>query len=199
MRASRWAARFSKPWVWAAMSRGRARCPVRRPRPRAACGSRPGTAQVTVDPDLKELVAEGGASTDQAAGVLWVLEPTKAGFRQRVTLTMLAPACFASPASRASGDDLSPVRPTTRIRSAFPGHRGDAALATPITSASAKPEDSWHMFEQSAGCRVPYARTNNWDMNAASLMSGLRCRNGPGPASRGRSAHPRSCRTPKPS
>ncbi len=53
--------------------------------------------------------------------------------------------------------------PITTISSAWwMSSRVTDPLPMPMTSASAMPEDSWHMFEQSGRLFVPYARANSW-------------------------------------
>ncbi len=42
-------------------------------------------------------------------------------------------------------------------------------LPMPMVSASAVPDDSWHMFEQSGMLLVPNDRIINWYRNAASF------------------------------
>ena len=60
--------------------------------------------------------------------------------------------------------------PTTTIRSAFSRSVTDTdPFPIPIVSASADPDDSWHMFEQSGMLLVPNARIINWYRNAASF------------------------------
>ncbi len=85
--------------------------------------------------------------------------------------TMVAPACFAASSDVSIRGWLVPgLLPMMRIVSQRSKSSSfTVPLPIPMVSVSARPLDSWHMFEQSGRLLVPYWRAKSWKRNAASL------------------------------
>ncbi len=109
------------------------------------------------------------SSPDGRCGFLNRIRPASgSGF----TATIRAPLRLAfSSAVSMRGWFVPGFWPTTTIRSAvWMSSSVTLPLPMPMVCVSATPDDSWHMFEQSGRLFVPYARTNSWYRNAASLL-----------------------------
>ena len=99
------------------------------------------------------------------------LNPTSPASFSGLMAMILAPRPLASSSADSIRGWLVPGFWPAKISSfaAWTSSRVTLALPMPIDSASAMLVDSWHMLEQSGRLLVPYARTNSWYANAASL------------------------------
>ena len=119
---------------------------------------------VAAEPDLEEVVGEGGA-LDQALGALRVVEPPQPGLGERVDgddaravpLGLLQRGEHA----RVVGAGVLPDD-EDQVGGVDVLERAPCPCRCRSSRASAAPRDSWHMLEQSGRLLVPKRRTNSW-------------------------------------